>query len=136
MPAIEWAAQLTQEASRIGDIYVCTTRPYLAYDNVDEDTRWWLRHNRMRCKGVLWGEHKYRELARLVGKERVATVLDDEQAMLEQAAKVFDMYPVMAVRPHNRRGWYGSEWTYAAYDYESTMQELKNAAENWREKHD
>lgn len=134
MPPLEWASQLTQTVSRWGDIYVCTTRPYLAYDNVDEDTRWWLRHNGMRCKGVLWGEHKYRELARLVGKERVVTVLDDDQAMLEQGAKVFERYPVMAVRPHNSRLWYGKEWTYGAWDYETTVLELKRALEHWRSK--
>lgn len=135
MPAIEWASELTHEVSRWGvDIYMCTTRPYLAYDNVDEDTRWWLRHNRMRCKGVLWGEHKYRELARLVGRERVFTVMDDEHAMLEQAAKVFGIYPVCAVRPHNRKQWYGKEWTYGAWDYETSLLALKGSLEKWRGK--
>lgn len=134
MPAIEWASAFTREVSSWGvDIYMCTTRPYLAYDNVDEDTRWWLRHNRMRCKGVLWGEHKYRELARLVGKDRVFAVYDDLPEMCEQASKVFpDVWPVFAVRPHNERQWLGKEWTYGAYDYESTIVSMKEALERWR----
>jgi hypothetical protein len=132
MPPIEWARAMTIEVSKVADIYYCTTRPYLAYDNIDEDTRWWLRHNGMRGKGVLWGEHKYRELARLVGKGRVATVVDDEPTMLEQAQKVFDLYPVMAVRPHNRLAWYKDVWTHQAYDYETTMQQVKEAIERWR----
>lgn len=132
MPVIEWAPEMTRQVAKLADIYYCTTRPYLAYDNVDEDTRWWLRHHGFKGKGVLWGEHKYRELARLVGKARVATVVDDEQAMLEQAAKVFDMYPVMAVRTHNRKAWYGKEWTYGAWDYETTMQQVKDAIERWK----
>jgi hypothetical protein len=135
MPAIEWASDLTRAVSRLGvDIYMCTTRPYLGYDNVDEDTRWWLRHNGMRCKGVLWGEHKYRELARLVGRERVFTVLDDEPKMLQQAADVFGLAPICAVRPHNRQQWYGKEWTYGAWDYETTLLEVKRALEHWRAK--
>lgn len=135
MPPIEWASELTHEVARWGvDVYICTSRPYLAYDNVDEDTRWWLRHNRMRCKGVLWGERKYLELSRMVGKPAVVTVLDDLPEMCDQAAKVFEQPPVFAVRPHNRLQWYGHEWTYGSWDYETTILALQRAMDHWEKK--
>jgi hypothetical protein len=85
MPVTPWAANLTRHVRAAGaEVWVCTTRPYLRLDNIDPDTRFWLRHNRIQYDGVLFGENKYRDLASLVGINRVVAVLDDEP---EQTAR-------------------------------------------------
>lgn len=123
------AQRLTAWLGHLGcDVWLCTTRPYLSYDNIDGDTRHWLRRNGVRHKGVLWGEHKYRELARTVGAQRVAAVLEDDVAMCQQATKLL-MPTVFAVRDHNRgeledwdNGW--STWADYAAESESETEEV------------
>lgn len=134
MPAHPWASDLTHMLRSWGaDVWLCTTRPYLSHDNIDSDTRHWLRRNRIACNGVIWGERKYYELARTVGKKRIVTTLDDMQEMCEQSAKALRVWPVFAIRPHNRESWRGREWTYAAEGYEETVLQLKQLLTYWRE---
>lgn len=84
MPVFTGASNLTGSLRKRGAIVVlCTTRPYLSLENVDEDTRHWAKRNRIRHDYIIWGEHKYRELARF--GERVVSVLEDEPALLRQA---------------------------------------------------
>jgi len=135
MPAFPWAADLTRTLRSWGtDVWVCTTRPYLSHDNIDGDTRHWLRRNGIQCQGIVWGEHKYRDLARTLGKERVVTVLDDLPEMLVQAGKALDVWPVMAVRPHNARAWAANPSTYQALNnYEDIAYRLEERLEKWRD---
>lgn len=89
MPPVPWAAELTRHVRQAGaEVWVCTTRPYLRLDNIDPDTRFWLRHNRIQYDGVLFGENKYRDLAAMVGSDRVVAVLDDETEQVERAEKL------------------------------------------------
>lgn len=84
MPVFPFASQLTRNIRRLGaDIWICTTRPYLRLDNIDPDTREWLRRNRIQYDAVIFGEQKYRELVTQVGLERIVAVADDlpEQAL-------------------------------------------------------
>lgn len=79
MPVVPGAPELTRAVRAVGaEVWVCTTRPYLRLDNIDPDTRFWLRHNRFQYDGVLFGERKYYDLAQLVGSARVVGVLEDE----------------------------------------------------------
>lgn len=78
---------LTTVRATGAEIWVCTTRPYLRLDNIDPDTRWWLRHHGMRYDGVLFGERKYRDLYRLFGP-RVVGVIDDLPEQVEAAITV------------------------------------------------
>lgn len=101
MPAYPNAAGLTRSLRGNGaEVWICTTRPYLRLDNIDPDTRHWLRRNRIQYDGVLYGEHKYRQLARIVGKYRVVGVLDDLPELCGQAFSV-GISPVLVRRPHN-----------------------------------
>jgi FMN phosphatase YigB (HAD superfamily) len=101
MPAYPNAAGLTRALRKAGaEIYIATTRPYLRLDNIDPDTRHWLRRNRIQFDGVLFGENKYRRLARLVGSERVVAVLDDLPELCGQAFSV-GVQPILINRPHN-----------------------------------
>lgn len=89
MPMAPWAAELTRGVRAAGaEVWVCTTRPYLRLDNIDPDTRFWLRHNRIQYDGVLFGENKYRDLVAMVGSSRVVAVLDDEPTQVARAQKL------------------------------------------------
>lgn len=135
MPAWPWASDLTHAVRSWGcDVYLCTTRPYLSHDNIDSDTRHWLRRQRMACKGVIWGEHKYRELARTVGRTRVAGVLDDLPEMCEQATAL-GIQSVLAVRDHNRLAvMNGNRMQLRAETGEETLAVLKALLTEWRGK--
>lgn len=131
VPALPWASGLTHRLRSWGaDVYICTTRPYLSHDNIDSDTRHWLRRNRMACKGVIWGEHKYRELARTVGRANVVGVLDDLPEMCAQAESL-GIPAVLAVREHNTRAEWGG---LRACNEEETLAVLKALLTDWRQK--
>jgi hypothetical protein len=86
MPVRPGAAELARAVRAAGaEVWLCTTRPYLRLDNIDPDTRFWLRTNGIQYDGFLFGENKYRDLVQLVGIERVVAVLDDEPAQCLRA---------------------------------------------------
>jgi hypothetical protein len=86
MPAYPGIGDFTRAVRKAGcQVWICTTRPYLRLDNIDPDTRHWLRRNGLQHDAVLYGEHKWRDLARAVGVERVVCVYDDLPAMTGQA---------------------------------------------------
>ena len=138
------ASYTTRLARQWGaDVWLCTTRPYLAHDNIDADTREWCRRNGVVYQGIIWGEHKYRELARTVGRERVAMVLEDDVAMCLQARKL-GMPTVWAVRPHNEReaeGMFaptdlnGGWCDVTATDSEETVHWMREYLATWKEYH-
>lgn len=86
MPVYPGASDLTRVIRKAGaQVWICTTRPYLQLSNIDPDTREWLRRNRIQYDGVLYGQHKYRDLAKEVGRENVVLVADDLPEMCTQA---------------------------------------------------
>lgn len=87
MPAFDGVDTLTRDIRTAGaQVWICTTRPYLRLDNIDPDTRHWLRRNHIQYDGVLFGEHKYRDLVRTVGVARVLMAVDDLPELCAQAA--------------------------------------------------
>jgi hypothetical protein len=89
------------------EVWICTTRPYLRLDNIDPDTREWLRRNDINKYDALLfdptdGDNKYGELRRQAGS-RVACALEDlpEQAVRALGAGV----PFVFVRdqPYNQQ---------------------------------
>jgi hypothetical protein len=89
MPAYPYASELTTSVRRAGaEVWICTTRPYLRLDNIDPDTREWLRRNNIKYDAVLFGEDKYKELKRQAGG-RVAAILDDLPEMYYEANRLF-----------------------------------------------
>ena len=83
------------------EVWICTTRPYLRLDNIDPDTRHWLRRNKIQYDGVIWGPHKYRDLAKKVGLDRIALVLDDEIRLAEQARDIGVKNVYLREQPYN-----------------------------------
>lgn len=101
MPCYKGSSELTREIRKAGcEVWICTTRPYLRLDNIDPDTRHWLRRNRIQYDGVIFGDHKYRELVRLVGAEQVLLVVDDLPPMCEQALSL-GLPTVLRSQPYN-----------------------------------
>lgn len=91
------------------ELWLCTTRPYLMLGNVDEDTRHWLRRNKIRHDLILWGEKKYQEAYRIARQngQQIVAVFDDEPGLISQAfvAGGRSMDPVkefLIDRPYNR----------------------------------
>lgn len=102
MPVYEHARELTVRLRKAGaEVYICTTRPYLRLDNIDPDTRHWLRRNGIQYDGVLFGEHKYRDLARYVGVDRIVGVLDDLPELCDQATSL-GITALLRDQPYNK----------------------------------
>jgi hypothetical protein len=57
----------------------------------------------MQYDGLLYGPHKYRDLVRAVGRERVLAVYDDLPEMCEQAMSL-DLTAILRSQPYNA-GW-------------------------------
>lgn len=101
MPVDPAASELSRYLRGRGvEVWICTTRPYLRLDNIDPDTRHWLRRNKIQYDGVLYGEHKYRTLAKTVGKDNILFVVDDLPEMILQARDV-GLPRFIRTRPYN-----------------------------------
>lgn len=111
MPCYPGAAELTRKIQDAGaEVWLCTTRPYLRLDNIDPDTREWLRRNEIHYDALLFDPTheadgtKYDELVRQVAP-RVASVVDDLPEMIEAAYKLSlggMMGPILRDQPYNR----------------------------------
>jgi hypothetical protein len=107
MPVYPGASELTMAIRKAGaELWITTTRPYLKMDTQSPNTRHWLRRNHIQFDHMLSGEHKYRELAKSVGKDNVAVVLDDLPEMLIQAYNV-GLYSILRDQPYNRHYQHG-----------------------------
>lgn len=111
MPCYAYSAELTRNIRRAGaEVWICTTRPYLRLDNIDPDTREWLRRNDIQYDAVLFDRidekgSKYEELKRQAG-DRVCAILDDLPEMLLEAKEFYPDcgLPVIYLRaqPYNQ----------------------------------
>lgn len=101
MVAYPGASELTKTLRGQGaEVWICTTRPYLRLDNIDPDTRHWLRRNQIQYDGVIFGERKYKDLVQLVGVGRIVGVLDDLPEMYDQAGDL-GLRPFLRSQPYN-----------------------------------
>ncbi len=101
MPAYEGIGEFTRHVRSKGvQLWICTTRPYLNLSNIDGDTRHWLRRNQMQYDGVLYGSNKYRDLVRVVGRERVLCVFEDLPVLTAQA-DALGLRAYLRAQPYN-----------------------------------
>lgn len=101
MPVYDGAPELTHCLRKWGaQVWICTSRPYLKLDQIDPDTRHWLRINRIQYDNLLYGDFKYRDLARQAAPENVLVVLDDLPEMYGQARQ-YGLEAMLIERPHN-----------------------------------
>ena len=131
-PVYTGARELTVRLRRLGaEVWICTTRPYLRLDNIDPDTRHWLRRHRIQFDAVLWGEHKYRTLARTAGPERVVAVLDDLLDLCLQARGV-GLKAYLRDQPYNRATTL-PEGISRVTSLEDATQRLSDDVRKWKE---
>jgi hypothetical protein len=93
MPVYPFASELTSLIRKAGaEVWICTTRPYLRLDNIDPDTREWLRRNNIEYDAVIFealdGKTKYEALVEQVGIPRIVAVADD---LMEQTHDAIDL---------------------------------------------
>lgn len=89
------------------EIWVATTRPYQRLDNIDPDTREWLRRNDMKVDGLLYGDDKYEQLVETVDPARIVAVFEDlDEQMVYGTKLALPMFQIW--RPHNETiRWFG-----------------------------
>jgi hypothetical protein len=113
MPAYPYAAELTQNIRATGaQVWICTTRPYLRLDNIDPDTREWLRRSDIRYDAVIFEGvpfdddppvTKYTDLVRQVGVNRIVAATDDLPEQTADAFKQGIRRVYLRDQPYNRR---------------------------------
>lgn len=82
------------------EIWFATHRPWMRLDNIDPDTRWWLRHKGFDYDHLLFGDDKYGDLVMQVDRQRIIAVFEDLPKMCDRAEQLG--LPVRQVaRPHN-----------------------------------
>lgn len=109
MPAYPGADRLTRRVRAAGaDLWICTSRPYLRLDNIDPDTREWLRRNNIEYDAVIWEGidedylSKYTDLTAQVGVDRIVAVVDDLPAQISDARRNGISQVYMMDQPYNR----------------------------------
>lgn len=141
MPAYVGADALTTDIRLAGaEVWICTTRPYLRLDNIDPDTREWLRRNGISYDAVLFDlvdqkGSKYDELKRQAG-DRVCAIVDDLPEMLELAEKAFPLSNVglpnlyLRDQPYNR---YSIQWSRVRSPWTAWL-DIKHDIDRWKDK--
>lgn len=136
MPCYDGASELTRAIRAWGaEVWICTTRPYLRLDNVDPDTREWLRRNEIHYDAVLFDPlheedgTKYDELARQAG-DRVVSVVDDLPEMVTAAIRSklpSTLIPILRDQPYNRH----FDWPRRAMDLRSVRARVAEDVRRW-----
>jgi hypothetical protein len=110
MPVYPFASGLTQNIRKVGaEVWLCTTRPYLRLDNIDPDTREWLRRNDIEYDAILWEginegteSTKYHDLIEQVGLDRIIAVCDDLPEQTADAEDLLIEKVYLRNQPYNR----------------------------------
>jgi hypothetical protein len=107
MPCYPFASELTTNIRAAGaQVWLCTTRPYMRLDNVDPDTREWLRRNDIEYDAVIFEgideESKYEDLVDQVGLARIIAVCDDLPAQVADAQRLGIGTCYLRDQPYNR----------------------------------
>jgi hypothetical protein len=132
MPVRPGAAALCDGVRKMGaQVWICTTRPYLRLDNIDPDTREWLRRNRIHWDHLIYGEAKYRDLVANVTGSRIVGVYDDLPEQVE-SARALGLRAIIADGPHN--AWFPTpERTWRVFDCFEALDVLELMIKEWHE---
>lgn len=137
MPMYPGAAELAGKVRSAGaEVWICTTRPYLRLDNVDPDTREWLRRNNIQYDCVLFDDRdrdggKYAELERQVGVSRIVGVLDDLPERIQEAHDIGAAPLYLRDQPYNQH--FRPDWVVRVDDLHDLADYLLHRIERFRE---
>src|SRR5262245_56185367 len=117
------------------EIWLTTTRPYLQIGNIDEDTREWLRRNRLPYDHILYDEDKYNALLAHVDRERVVCVLDDQYEPEYRRAIQLGLSPIILRTRYNQRkiDINGPDEMNVAYSLGIAAEMIDKRLQTWRE---
>lgn len=133
MPVFPGASEATRAIRKKGaQIWICTTRPYLRLDNIDPDTRHWLRRNRIQYDNVIFGNNKYRELKKIVGVDNIIAVVDDLGEMTRQAKQVGINNVILRDRPYNRDLPRNETYDYRVADMYEMQDRILDLIDDWK----
>lgn len=119
MAAYPGATEFMQSVATLGaEVWITTTRPWMRTDNVDPDTREWLRRNRIPHDHLLFDEDKYGSLCQLVDRNRIVMVLDDE---VEQAERCYDLQLPFVLRRTQFNTAVQGPFLYVANQYDTAL---------------
>ena len=147
MPCFPYAQELTVNIRMAGaQVWICTTRPYMRLDNIDPDTREWLRRNHIEYDAVIFegivdgGSHatKYQDLVSQVGARRIVAAIDDLPEQIDDAYKRGIKRVYIRDQPYNRQSVNGGSLYSAPAVRVNTLmdlwwQHLSLAIEYWKE---
>jgi hypothetical protein len=120
---VRYAIQSVREAGIA--VWIATTRPWLRLDNVDPDTRYWLRTRVGRVDGLVFGEEKYLDLIDLVG-DRILGVIDDLPEHIEEADR-------LGIRSVLMRGQHNEAWaSKTGHQSIDRVSQIPDTAIHWR----
>ena len=111
------------------EVWIATTRPWQRLDNIDPDTREWLRRARIEFDGLLYGDDKYSQLSDAVDQERIVAVVDDLAYQCRLAQKL-GLHAYQVHRPHNLEDRY-----YPGGELEDITKAIQVRIEMWKEQH-
>lgn len=138
MPAYPGAKLLAEKIKEFGaELWITTTRPYIRHDNVDPDTREWLRRNGIVYDYLLYDGHKYEKLMNLVGSDRVAIIIDDLNEELQEAGKFVDCeYLFLRANAFNEYYVTKENEFKVVSSLNDAIYFVKNHIDSWRELHE
>jgi hypothetical protein len=96
-------------------------------DNVDPDTREWLRRNQIQFDHLLFDEDKYGTLTQLVDPNRIVMVLDDE---VEQAQRCYDLKLPFVLRRSRFNEDVHGPFLYVTDNYNSVLEMVRERIAN------
>lgn len=103
MPCYEESAAIVAEVRTLAEVWICTTRPWQRLDNIDPDTREWLRRNEIHIDGILYGDTKYEQLVETVDPIRITAVVEDLPDQF-WTAKNLGLPVILRENHHNAHG--------------------------------
>lgn len=132
MEARDGLDHFVDTCNRLGcDLWVTTTRPWMRLDNMDPDTREWLRRNRVPFKGLLYDEAKYERLCEVIDPVRVVLILED-QADQYDAAWRSNLPVVLMGSNWNRANWRSRR---VVNSFTSATRTLRTLVRDWEQQH-
>lgn len=116
LPIYEGVKQaLDSFRERGAEVWIATTRPWQRLDNIDPDTREWLRRNDLTVDGLLFGDDKYRQISEAVDPSSIVAVIEDLPEQYDIASGLG--LPVMLrENHHNRFMLYEKDWVSGTLD--------------------